>query len=161
MLKKSTLSILAIVFLSLVFSYAAFGKWDRSRPADFTGTEFRMLGIHFVDEKIGCAVGDSGIIVTTKNGGATWEKMEKPQDKDLWDVQFINDKIGWASGDNGVILYTKDGGERWRRQDSVSTVALYGIYFLDERNGWAVGANGTIRATTNSGSIWASISGGS
>ena len=90
MLRKSTLSILAVAFLILVFTYTAFGIWERSREEDFTGEEARMLGIHFVNEKFGCAVGDNGIIVTTKNGGASWEKMEKPQDKDLWDVHFVS-----------------------------------------------------------------------
>jgi len=128
MLKKSTLSISITVCLLLSFSYAAAEKWERSRADDFTGEEGHMKAIHFINAKYGWGAGDYGIIVSTKDGGATWEKLDSRMNKDLWDVQFVNDKTGWVSGENGTILYTKDGGKGWRRQDSVSTVALYGIY---------------------------------
>ena len=127
MLKKSTLSISIVVCLVLVFSYAAFGKWERSREDDFTGEEGHMRGVCFVDEKNGWAAGDYGVIVATHNGGAKWEKMRSGVKKDLWDIHFVDDKTGWVSGDTGTILYTKDGGRGWMRQDSVSSVPVYGI----------------------------------
>ncbi len=162
MLKKSALYSSAIICLALLFSYAALGGWEKSRDDDLFGY---LRGIHFINEKIGCAVGDRGgepygAIVITKDGGLSWETVESRANNDLWDVYFVDEKMGWICGSGGVILLSKDGGESWVKQMSVSTVMLQDIFFLDKRNGWAVGLNGTIVATADGGRNWSPLTGG-
>ncbi|MGQ9607672.1 MAG: WD40/YVTN/BNR-like repeat-containing protein [bacterium] len=163
MLKKWTLSIL-IISLTLSLNYMAFAKWNLSREGDLDGY---IRGVHFVNENIGWAVGDGGIVLFTNNGGAKWEQKVLEEVKsgdlytDLWDVWFVDEKNGWICGDlykgTGVILYTKDGGKRWDRQNSGVPSQLFGIFFLDKNNGWAVGSNGTILATQNAGLKWTTL----
>jgi photosystem II stability/assembly factor-like uncharacterized protein len=160
MLRKLGLSILIIMCLVLFFSYVAFAKWETSRESDPADLEGHMKAIHFVDEKNGWAAGDYGIIVATRDGGKSWQKLQSPVSSDLWDIHFVNNKTGWASGADGIVLYTTDGGKMWKRQNTLVSVPLYGIYFLDEKKGWTVGTNGTILSTTNAGSTWTLFSGG-
>ena len=162
MLKKSALYIPIVICLVLFFSYAALGKWEKSRDDDLFGY---LRGIYFINEKVGCAVGDRGsetygAVVITKDGGLSWENVESRATNDLWDVYFVGEKRGWICGGGGVILFSKDGGESWVKQMSVSTVMLQAIFFLDERCGWAVGLNGTIIATEDGGRNWSPLSGG-
>ena len=173
MSKRLTLSTLIVVSFVLVFSYAALGKWDRSREGD---PEDSFRSVYFINENKGWAVGDGGLLVSTNNGGAKWDKViledvresktgELYKEADLfvglWGVYFINDKIGWISGDvfkgRGVILYTEDGGKTWKHQSSGVSVPLYAIYFLDARNGWAAGENGMLIGTQSGGTKWDSL----
>ncbi len=167
MRKNLTLSIV-IISLILNVSISVFAKWDKSRDGDL---DIYIRSVFFVNENKGWAVGDSGTVLSTSNGGAKWDVLQVSEIKvssdvyaDLYDVHFIDEKNGWACGDifkgTGVIISTKDGGKRWDRQVSGVPTALYGIFFIDAKNGWAVGGNGTILATQDGGVKWTPLAQG-
>jgi photosystem II stability/assembly factor-like uncharacterized protein len=62
------------------------------------------------------AVGQSGHILVSTDGGATWKQSPVPVSSDLTAVYFANDRKGWVVGHDGVILNTTDGGATWTLQ---------------------------------------------
>jgi len=96
----------------------------------------RMNSIKFIDENIGCAVGDAGKIFFTSNGGTNWNSGSNSSTSDLKDVYLENDGEGWAVGYDGTIIYTSDYGNTWSAQTSPTTEIIYGIE-KDRAVGWA------------------------
>jgi photosystem II stability/assembly factor-like uncharacterized protein len=113
-----------------------------------------LLRMAFADERVGWAVGETGTIQCTKDGGVTWKMQEPPVRKLLYDVAAIDGKHAFAVGAGGVILRTVDGGENWREQASGGAQTLRAVHFIDANRGWAVGSEGTIVATTSAGARW-------
>jgi photosystem II stability/assembly factor-like uncharacterized protein len=69
------------------------------RAVDFVGTQ-------------GWAVGKSGSIIHTTDGGNTWTAQSSPADSTLFDVDFSDSQHGIACGYDH-ILRTTDGGQNW------------------------------------------------
>lgn len=124
---------------------------------------------------------ESPVILSTSNGGASWESQDASSAGSvakLTSVSFADSTNGWAAGISvtndtqaPVILMTHDGGATWRVQDTQSVVSgwtPYSISFFDTKHGWAVGnvdgqdAGGpVILATNNGGVIWEAQDSGS
>lgn len=61
------------------------------------------------------AVGDSGLILYTQDGGSTWTSQNSGTTADLLSVAFSEDDntTGIAVGRNGVVRFTQTGGMVW------------------------------------------------
>ena len=112
-----------------------------------------LASVHFINEKSGWAVGSSGAILATIDGGQSWKRQESGVAVSLSSVHFINEKSGWAVGNKGTILATTDGGQSWKRQESGTGIDLNLVYFINEKSGWVVGG-GEILVTTDGGQSW-------
>jgi photosystem II stability/assembly factor-like uncharacterized protein len=111
-------------------------KWD---------TDF-YSSICFPSEKIGYIVGYSGEILKTTDGGATWLRLQSPNNykpKRFNTVFFTDILRGGICGDNGVFWRTIDGGETWQVVENLPKVNFYDV-FMRENEGWLVGNGGTI-----------------
>jgi len=73
-----------------------------------------------VNSQTGFAVGYSGDIMQTSDGGASWIEGNIGSNTLLQDVQFVDSTTGYAVGGNGVIAKTSDGGS-----PSVNAVYLH------------------------------------
>jgi len=134
------------------------GKWTMYR----TKADRLLHAIYFKDATHGLVAGDGGTILSTDDGGKTWEervdaKKQHFTTEHLLDINGIGDQV-WASGFDGTLLHSTDFGRTWQKQPSGTAMALQGIYFLDVNRGWAVGWSGTILRTLNGGAKWESIS---
>ena len=58
----------------------------------------------FLDAFAGVAVGDKGVILSTTDGGSTWNPQTPPVTTSLNGVHCSDASGGWAVGDKGVIL---------------------------------------------------------
>jgi len=67
------------------------------------------------------AVGESGTILNTRNGGQTWQPVYGIIQTKLLGVFFTDDRHGWIVGWHGTLLSTRDGGQSWQ----ASTVNQY------------------------------------
>ena len=114
--------------------------------AQDSATRKTLLGVDFVDANNGWAVGWSGTIVGTTNGGATWIHQTSGTTEQLRAVDFIDPSNGWSVGESGTILGTTDGGATWSPQASGTTNDLRDVFFLSPQQGWAVGTRGTTLA---------------
>lgn len=129
----------------------AIGWVEQESPA-----EGRLLtAVDFVDEGRGWAVGENGVILSTRNGGANWYEQQSGTDNTLRDVDFVDRRNGWAVGHNGTILYTNDGGRKWVAQNSGTSSRLEEVTFLDSQTGWIAGRSMFVfLRTTDGGQHW-------
>jgi hypothetical protein len=112
-----------------------------------------LHGVFFSNTINGTVVGDDGTILTTTNGGATWDSQSSGTTVDLYDVFYSDANNGTIVGGMYVslILRTSDGGKTWLKQSTPSTSSLRSVWFTDANNGTVVGDYGTILRTTNGG----------
>jgi len=141
------------------------GKTWLSDPR--TVTNKTLLGVDFINAKIGWAAGNSGLILHTKDGGATWLQQISGTGSRLGDVFFLNDKQGWCVGVSGTILQTSDGGITWQKQQSNTEFGFSAVTFTDSLSGWVVGGGvsqnaivGIILRTKDGGKRWNDITPG-
>ena len=120
-----------------------------------TGPQY-LNGLCFVDINTGWVVGDKGTILSTQDGGKTWQGQASYVEADLEDVLFLDRNIGWVVGSDGTILHTQNRGKTWELQDSGVLANLQKVWFVDGSHGWVVGKSGTILATQNGGKFWKS-----
>jgi photosystem II stability/assembly factor-like uncharacterized protein len=115
-----------------------------------------------VDSLYGWAVGDSGTIIHTSDGGNSWLFQQSNLDYNIEVVFFLNSSLGWASAWNytnipfsTLLLKTTDGGLNWTaepyREDNLLTNA---ILYLDSLNGWMVSDPHAIVRTNDGGITW-------
>jgi photosystem II stability/assembly factor-like uncharacterized protein len=77
-----------------------------------------------VDANTAWAVGTSGTILMTSNGGETWSRQASGQDQYLFDVCAENSNVAWVAGMSGgdaVVLSTSNAGSNWIAHDAVKT----------------------------------------
>ncbi|WP_298926489.1 YCF48-related protein [uncultured Ramlibacter sp.] len=107
------------------------------------------------------AVGQRGHILTSGDGGRSWQQAKVPVSSDLVALHFPTPRKGWAVGHDGVILHSADGGDNWARQrdgrPDAADVPLLDVWFQDERVGYAVGAFGLALRTEDGGARWTSL----
>ncbi len=119
-----------------------------------------ILDMHFITASEGWAVGGSGTVLHTTDGGNRWENQSGLSKMHLWGVHFVDSDHGWIVGGGGEnedaeILHTQDGGKRWIRQKSNTTDEfLFAVYFVNLTHGWIVGSDGLILHTNDGGRTW-------
>jgi photosystem II stability/assembly factor-like uncharacterized protein len=114
-----------------------------------------IYGVSFALSTFGIAVGDSGTILSTTDGGASWTPQSSGTTNALIGVYVLDQNIAIAVGTNGTILRTEDGGATWTPQYATNAGAnLFGVSFADANNGIAVGDSGTILLTADGGQSW-------
>lgn len=116
------------------------------------------FGLSFAaDGRRGWAVGGSGAIHASSDGGRRWAAQDPGANSWLWGVSFaVDGQRGWVVGDFGTLLATHDGGANWTAQASGARLSRRGLLFAaDGLRGWSVGDEGTLLATTDGGRTWA------
>ena len=124
-----------------------------------SGTDEHLYGIHFADAKRGWAVGSTGTVLSTTDGGMTWKATSVSKDT-LTQVDFTTSNNGWAVS-IGAVHYTGSGGASWNLQhqargESKTPPGILDLHFVSTTAGWAVGGRGTVIRTENGGSRWES-----
>jgi photosystem II stability/assembly factor-like uncharacterized protein len=97
------------------FEYGSSGVIFKSMDAGKTWvqqgvTNKDLMGVDFVTPDIGYAVGESGMIIKTINGGVIWNSQASGTQNDLKSVSFVNSNIGYVAGASGSIHKTVNGG---------------------------------------------------
>ncbi|HLT24010.1 MAG TPA: T9SS type A sorting domain-containing protein [Ignavibacteria bacterium] len=117
----------------------------------------------FTDTLNGWAIGDSGIIIHTSNGGTDWNIQSSEPDHFLRDIHFVNSTTGWATAwfsnfNPGTLFYkTTNGGVNWiTEMYPDSSYFIESIYFTTPLNGYFGTAfpSGKIYYTTDGGISW-------
>ncbi len=105
----------------------------------------RLNALAIVNEDRLCVVGDRGVVLTTANGGRSWEAQVSGTSCNLHAVAFSG-SVGWAVGgwighltglSYGVALKTVDGGQTWTPLPSEQLTRLTGVGIAGDRLvGW-------------------------
>jgi photosystem II stability/assembly factor-like uncharacterized protein len=117
-----------------------------------------LTAVTFPTAKRGWAVGHSGVILATSDGGTTWRKqaagIETGSGDPFLDVYFSDQSNGFAVGAFGLIVHTRDGGETWIPWQShvpnADSNHLYGIASTGSAL-YIVGERGAIYASMDGG----------
>nr|HMQ81227.1 YCF48-related protein [Ignavibacteria bacterium] len=122
-----------------------------------SGTSNPLTNIFFTDANTGFAIGLSGTIRKTTNGGSNWFTQTVPADN-LYGIFMLNASTGFISGD-AVFYKTTNGGTTW--VDPGGPVRLHrGIFFVDANTGYTCSGVGALDKTTNGGSVWTALTSG-
>lgn len=114
-----------------------------------------LLHHFFLNDTLGWAVGEAGTVLTTTDGGVTWQGLRSGTDLTLSKVLFTNAQEGWIVASNGQLLKTSDGGAHWTLVSSGLTNGIYLFNAADSNTAWIQGQSSEIVATTNGGQSWA------
>ena len=147
-----------ILLLAALLTYWV---WPVSQPWEQqpSGTTENLNSVSFVTPESGWAVGASGVILHTEDGGHTWNKQKSGTSEGLASVTFATPQSGWVVGTKGIILHTEDSGNTWKTQTSgVELYWLGAVIFVTPQSGWATGYgkndSGVILHTIDGGTTW-------
>ena len=118
-----------------------------NRPEPITVVD-SLRDLAVIDANFAYSVGENGLILSTENGGTTWNVQLSGTRYRLNGVDFVTRAIGWVVGDNGTILRTTSG-VKWNAIVTGLTENLNGISAVSQLQVWIVGNTGTILRTTN------------
>lgn len=135
---------LIIIFLSFRFTTNAQWFWQNPSP---TGNW--LADVQLISSQVGWAVGESGTLLKTVDGGTNWINKSISSNLDLRGINFIDDSHGIIVGWNSIIK-TTDAGKSWSVNQSTG-LYLDDVQFIDVNIGYAVGVYG-IYKTTDGGS---------
>ncbi|HSP90628.1 MAG TPA: YCF48-related protein, partial [Vicinamibacterales bacterium] len=76
-----------------------------------------LTAVYIHDARLGWAVGHDEVVLRTRDGGATWERVHNAPENErpLLDVWFADARNGLAVGAYGALIATRDGGDTWTR----------------------------------------------
>jgi photosystem II stability/assembly factor-like uncharacterized protein len=148
----------SLLMITPVSSWAQ-GTWKRG---DIPTTQY-LRSVCFVDSLYGWVVGDSGTILHTTNGGATWIQQSIQTSNEMEYVFFLNRNLGWISEFNyttspygTILLKTTDGGANWQSMPyPTADIFMSCILFTDSLHGWMGGKPNGIYKTADGGATWA------
>jgi len=132
----------------------ASGSWKLVR----NGGDGDLFGMCFVDRNHGWAVGDSGRIISTSDGGDSWTFQQSNTSASCHCVAFVNPLRGWIGAHGDSLGTTTDGGQSWRWQQFAGDprTTLMAMAFVDENTGWVVDNFSGILHTEDGGTNWTS-----
>ncbi|MDT8394268.1 MAG: YCF48-related protein [Bacteroidales bacterium] len=157
---KSTIIVRVFTFLLLsVYCLVAWsqGSWEIME----TPSSQHLRSVYFTDSLYGWAVGDTGTIIHTNDGGDTWIQQDAGTDNKIVHVFFLNRQLGWASSWNfegyygTLILKTTDGGNTWTHHPYPDeNLFMNCILYRDSIHGWMGGSPHAIVRTNDGGQSW-------
>ena len=107
-------SLIIVGNAGLIWQYTDETWWNRT--TSFTAN---LHDVDFNGAEDGLAVGDSGTILATDDGGSTWDYRESPDpDSTIVSVSYFNPYRMFAVSDSGQIIYsTSPGGFEWKLRE--------------------------------------------
>lgn len=126
------------------------------KSQDF-GEDAILMSIQFLDADNAIITGEFGNLLTTKDGGNSWQHGKKiPNDFFPHAALFTDTRTGWVSGLAGVILHTTDGGNNWVKQPGGVGAPMYALV-KHKGEMFAMGINGLVLELT--AGEWALVEG--
>ena len=122
-----------------------------------SGTSMALERVFFLDPDRGWAVGWSGTILRTTDGGKKWELIKT--DAASWSlaaVRFFDANNGWAVGFSGQLLRSRDGGVTWAAQKSPVQSWLTSVSMDRNKRIW-VAADDHMLVSEDGGDQWRAV----
>lgn len=125
-----------------------------------------LHAIYFVDSNKGWIAGSGGTVLTTADGGNSWQTAEKFTDDTIKDIYFADENYGWALSEKDIygsgnfspssIWETADGGKNWKKAvlEGEGKERLVKIFFSKTGAGRAVGEAGTMFEMPGATKVW-------
>ena len=126
----------------------AFPTWT-SRSS---GSLRTLRAVAYSSPETAVAVGDTGTILRSTDGGKTWGTVTSPAVDDLHGVAF-HGQTGIIVGFSGAVLRSTNGGADWVKLTRPTTKFLFAVGMSQEAT-VAVGEEGTLLHSTDDGASW-------
>ena len=155
---KAIISLMLLLFSFNFICVAQQWSWVIPYPS---GEKINQC--YFLDEQRGFAIGISGTLIRTTDGGTKWNQVVTSKDANLIKILFYDNYHGWILGSKTDLYYntvpyflrTTDGGINWESQTITSfNVNLSDFFFLNMNLGWCIGNDGKLFKTTDGGLSW-------
>ncbi len=117
-----------------------------------SGTDSHLNDVSYVTGSRHYAVGNSGVILQTVDGGASWVTVPSGVDNALMAIDMLPVNSGFIVGSEGIVLRGDLNG--WEECSSVTSNSLLGVSFWDDLSGIVVGSSGTVLRTDDGGESW-------
>jgi photosystem II stability/assembly factor-like uncharacterized protein len=124
-----------------------------------SGTTAELRGVASFDADRVVAVGHSGTIRLSVNGGASWAGRASGTGLHLTRVAVLDELRAIAVGYDGVVLRTVDAGETWATINAGTSNTLWGVstHPGDPDQLLVMGVSGTIRHSKDGGDTWSAV----
>ena len=124
-----------------------------------TGVSTDIYGIDFLDENQGLAVGASGLILGTEDGGISWEPRDAPEEisnSNLYCVDFTSPIRAFIAGERGTFLRSSGTagahiGYEWKIWDSGTNYTIRSISTSSLNKLWIAGDDNLVLLTKDGG----------
>ena len=133
------------------------GTWTELNPKV---PRVDYIGVHFVNKDTGWAVGATGAIIKTVDGGKNWNNIPSATNTVLTHVNSLDGKVVIAVGYQGKVIRSTDGGITWNEIHTSAVQDLWRVQMLNDSLGWICGKASTLLKTTNGGITWQAVSTG-
>ncbi len=137
--------------------------WTKGKVKQGLGT-LKLRSVFCLDNKLAWAVGDGQILLSTTDGGKTWDKAAgkaPPLKGNYLSVWIVDKNHWWIAGDQG-IAWTSDGAKTWNANTNAG--GFEAIQAFANGTVWAVGTKvfnnpkklpkAKIYYTTDGGKTW-------
>jgi photosystem II stability/assembly factor-like uncharacterized protein/N-acetylneuraminic acid mutarotase len=116
-------------------------------------SEAQLHKLYALNDSVGFAVADSGLMYKTVDAGYTWKKVAQPTNIHLYNIEFTDSITGYATGSQEQYLKTIDGGLTWTAKGvGPSFNGLYDIEWVNDTIGYLCGEKSY--RTINGGVSW-------
>lgn len=159
------LCLLLTAFCLLTPSTSFAANWGRQRTSSLAW----LHSVFFVDKDRGWAAGSRGTLLSTVDGGKTWQAKARPTEDTIRDIYFANEHVGVVVCERNIyelrsnddprsyLMITSDGGAHWKRATvrgpNVDARLMRAVFSRSGR-GWAFGEGGSIYTTRDGGANW-------
>jgi photosystem II stability/assembly factor-like uncharacterized protein len=124
-------------------------------------TRALLTGVFMRSATLGWAVGHDEVVLRTRDGGATWERVHyaPENERPLLDVWFADDRTGLAVGAYGTLLVTRDGGDTWQGRSLLEGDDLHLNHIVPAGDGalYVAGEAGHLYRSEDGGESWQAL----
>jgi serine/threonine-protein kinase len=122
-----------------------------------SGINRNINSIHFADGVFAAAVGDSGSIISSTDGGINWRKKNFNRLVSLSEIYCFPRGKSIIVGDSSSIYYSTNYLDTLIQIPMEPGYTFFNIKFLDNNTGFITGNKGLILKTTNGGFNWSKV----
>lgn len=153
--------ILFLIFILASFQ-TAHAEWVKQNVNTFSW----LHTIHFIDVNTGWIGGSRGTLLSTADGGRTWEKRPKFTDDKIREIFFWDKMTGWILCEKDIFslgatspsyfMKTTNGGKSWERIDfeNKQRRRITKMFFARSGFGLAIGETGALFGLEDDNITW-------
>ncbi|MCC7437557.1 MAG: T9SS type A sorting domain-containing protein [Armatimonadetes bacterium] len=149
---------------SIILTVGAYGEMLRSSDKGATwqlpnsGTRKNLYSVALFTEEEGIAIGDSGTVIRTNDGGMMWKPVPSLSGKqNYYTVVAASESTGYIIAADGGIMRTNNRGLDWERVATIPQRVIRRVAFPSPRLGFIIGDSGRVYKSSDSGTIWSIV----